>query len=109
MRGVSPHEQQEPPMAEDLQTWNGSCHCGAVRFRVKSEPFTRGIRCNCSICIRRGAVLSAHYFEPENFEWVAGRESLRHYQFGDRMMNQWFCGTCGIFPFADPVERPGHY
>jgi hypothetical protein len=96
-------------MAEATRTYPGSCHCGAVRFRVRSEPIRTGIRCNCSICIRRGAVMSSRYVPPEDFEWVAGREALRLYQFGDRMMNHWFCGTCGINLLGDPVERPGHF
>ncbi|MBF5043896.1 GFA family protein [Aggregicoccus sp. 17bor-14] len=91
----------------DVRTYDGSCHCGAVRFRVRSPPIRTGIRCNCSICIRRGAVMSSHYVLPEDFAWVSGREALRLYQFGDHMMNHWFCGTCGIHPFGEVVEHPG--
>jgi hypothetical protein len=90
------------------RTYHGSCHCGAVRFSFTSEPITKGCRCNCSICRRRGTVMSDIYIPPEMFE-LEGREALVLYQFGDRDMHHYFCGTCGIFPFSDPVAKPGHY
>jgi hypothetical protein len=90
-------------------TYEGSCHCGAVRFRVHGEAIATGLRCNCSICIRKGAVMSSHYFPPEQFELLWGREALSLYQFGDRLVNHWFCKTCGVYPFHDATEKPGHY
>jgi hypothetical protein len=32
------------------RTYQASCHCGAVRFRFRSDEITKGCRCNCSIC-----------------------------------------------------------
>ena len=92
-----------------LRTYDGSCHCGAVRFRFEDEPITRGCRCNCSLCIRRGAVVSARYYSPEQFELVSGREALTLYLWGDLMMNHYFCATCGVFPFSAVIETPGRY
>ena len=89
-------------------TYQGSCHCGSVRFRITCEPITKGLRCNCSICRRRGAVMSDVYFTPDQMS-VENTDALGVYIFGDRMMNHWFCKTCGIFPFADAVEKPRHY
>lgn len=90
------------------RTYHGSCHCGAVKFSFTSEPITKGCRCNCSICRRRGCVMSDVYLTPETMA-VEGKESLALYQFGDRDMNHYVCRTCGIFPFADPTAKPGHY
>src|SRR5262252_3187081 len=70
-----------------LVTYEGHCHCGAVNFRFRSEPITEGRRCNCSICIRKGAVVSARYYQPEEFELLQGRESLSIYKFGDCIVN----------------------
>jgi hypothetical protein len=78
-----------------------------VRFRFRSEEITRGIRCNCSICIRRGAVMSDAYFGPQDIELLEGKEGLAVYLWGDRMVNHYFCRTCGIHPFHDPVAKPG--
>ena len=87
----------------------GRCHCGAVRFRFESEPITVGLRCNCSICVRKGIVMSTRYYAPEDFELVSGREALTLYQWGDREVNNWFCRTCGIHPFHDVTAKPGRY
>ena len=44
---------------------DGSCHCGAVRWRFEGVP-TSATSCNCSICRRHGA-LWAYGFEGEAF------------------------------------------
>ena len=91
-----------------VRTYHGSCHCGGVKFHFESEPITKGCRCNCSICRRRGAVMSDIYFPREAFT-LEGKDALAVYIFGDRMMNHYFCKTCGIFPFSDAIENPGRY
>ena len=85
-----------------LRTYHGSCHCGAVKFHFESEPITKGCRCNCSICRRRGAVMSDDYVAPERFT-LERRDTLAAYQWGDHMMNHYFCTTCGISPFSDVI------
>jgi hypothetical protein len=94
-----------------IKTYRASCHCGAIRFRFNSEEITRGLRCNCSICIRRGTVMSTTYFPPSAFEFesLETASALSIYQFGERTVNHYFCKTCGIHPFSDVVARPGHY
>lgn len=91
-----------------MNTYSASCHCGAVRFTLRSEPITTGLRCNCSICIRRGAVMSSRYFRPSEVD-VEGSENLTVYQFGDRAMNHHFCRTCGIAPFSIVASVPPDY
>src|SRR5207253_2857712 len=83
-------------------------HCGALRFRIDCDEITTGIRCNCSYCVRKSAVMSTRYFSPAEIS-VEGLASLRRYEWGDRMVNHWFCATCGIYPFHDVIEKPGHY
>jgi hypothetical protein len=91
-----------------MRTYSGSCHCGAVRFRFESEPITKGCRCNCSICRRRGAVMSDVYVMPESVT-IEGGEHLVIYRWGDHVMNHGFCKTCGIHPFAEVTETPQRY
>ena len=91
-----------------MRTYDGSCHCGAVRFRLRCPEITEGLRCNCSICTRKGIVMSTRYFAPEEIE-VHGREALKLYQWGDREVNNWLCATCGVYPFHDATRKPGHY
>ena len=50
--------------------------------------------------------MSTPYFEGVTVE---GLEKLALYHWGDRMVNHWFCPTCGIHPFADAIEKPGIY
>ena len=62
-----------------LRTYSASCHCGAVRFTFNCEEITSGRRCNCSICIRKGVVMSAAYLRPSDVD-VEGQERLALYQ-----------------------------
>lgn len=91
-----------------MRRYAGGCHCGAVTFVFDSPVIARGCRCNCSICRRRNAVMSDDYLDPERIQ-VQGLEHLNCYRFGDRLVNHYFCRHCGIYPFHDSPERPGHY
>lgn len=86
--------------------YTGHCHCGAVRFAFESEPITTGCRCNCSICIRKGAVISSQWVEGVVVE---GLDAIAVYQWGDHDVNHTFCKTCGIFPFSNLTATPGKY
>jgi hypothetical protein len=85
----------EAKSTEALHT--GSCHCGAIRFEVRAalEP---AARCNCSLCTRRGALMSPA-FPAENLRIVQGEDQLTLYQFNTRVARHFFCKTCGIYPF----------
>src|SRR5262245_12822717 len=89
--------------------YHGRCHCGAIRFRIACEPITAGRRCNCSLCIRRGAVMSVPYFGGDDFALVAGADALARYVWGDKMMHHYFCKHCGVYPFSATVEEPVTY
>ncbi len=53
--------------------------------------------------------MSTEYFGPDRFTRVSGEENLALYRFGDRLVNHYFCRHCGIYPFHEAVECPGHY
>jgi hypothetical protein len=89
--------------------YQAKCHCSAVRFSFTSEPITSGLRCNCSICVRKGSVMSARYYKPEEFTEIVGAESLSVYGFGDRDVNHVFCRTCGVHPFNVVASVPSDY
>ena len=92
-----------------IRTYEGRCHCGAVRFRFRAEEITRGIRCNCSYCIRKGAVMSVSYVPPEDIERLEGLDALSVYRWGDLTVNNYFCQTCGIYTFNEVIREPGRY
>jgi hypothetical protein len=78
-----------------------------MKFRIDADAITAGVRCNCSLCSRRSAVMSVPYFPPSAIA-VEGMDALTIYIWGDRMMNHYFCATCGVFPFSEAIEKPGH-
>ncbi len=89
--------------------YSGSCHCGDVQFSFSSEPITEGLRCNCSICTRRGAVVTPFVIPPEDLSINAGEDVLGTYAFGSMVAKHHFCRRCGIYPFTQSKMRPGQY
>ena len=90
-------------------TYTGSCHCKAISFEFKATPITEGLQCNCSICIRKNAIMSKHYIEPADFTLLSGEDNLAVYHWNDNDVNHYFCKTCGIYPFHDSIYEPGKY
>lgn len=79
-------------------TVNGSCHCGAVRFRCLLDPRQPTSRCNCSIC-RKSRFWKA--IVPANaFTLLQGSDDLREYRFGSRTIAHRFCRHCGVKVFG---------
>ncbi|WDE03151.1 GFA family protein [Thalassomonas viridans] len=89
--------------------YKGSCHCRSVRFEFECEEMVSALQCNCSICIRKNALMSKQSIEPEKFTLVQGKENLSVYHWGDKDVNHYFCKTCGIYPFHDSIYEPGKY
>lgn len=84
-----------------MTTYKGSCHCGRVRFEVEAQIDHVRV-CDCSICVRRGAL---NYRVPrENLRLLTPWENLVLYQWGSRTAKDYFCATCGILPFRRPSD-----
>lgn len=87
------------------QTYDGSCHCGAVRFEVTMAAPTKAFACNCSICSRVGWLLA---FTPANtFRLLSGENELTDYQFAKKHIHHFFCRTCGIRSFSRGADKSG--
>jgi hypothetical protein len=85
------------------RTWQGGCHCGAVRFEVTAE-IREAVDCNCSICTKKGFL---HLIvAPEKFQLLKGGEGLVSYRFNTGTARHTFCGTCGIHSFYTPRSHP---
>ena len=92
-----------------MHTYQGSCHCGAVTFSFEGEPIDKGLRCNCSICRRKGAMMSDFTIAPEAFRYQAKDGALGLYQFGQHIARHYFCNNCGIYTFHQTFVKPGYY
>jgi len=82
--------------------YKGSCHCGKVAFEVEGE-LTAAVRCNCSICSRKGALLWA--VPHQELRLLAWGDDLGRYTFGKACIAHRFCRSCGIHPFAEDVGK----
>jgi hypothetical protein len=87
----------------------GSCHCGAVRFAFEGEEITKGLRCTCSICSRKGALMSTEFIPEKALQIDADEGALGLYQFGAKTAKHYFCKHCGIYPFHETARKPGYY
>ena len=94
---VTPRGQMASP------NYQGGCHCGRVRFRVRGD-LARVTECNCSICTKKGFL---HLIvTPDAFELISGKDALTTYQFNTGTAKHTFCTTCGIHPFYVPRSDP---
>ncbi len=84
--------------------YEGSCHCGRVRFWFRGDPIAAGKRCNCSICKRKGAVMSVGYFPAADFTPHSNPDDLYAYRWNDCVVDHLFCKTCGIYPYHGDEE-----
>lgn len=89
--------------------YQGSCHCGRVRFSFECDPISHGLRCTCSICSRKGAMMSPQAIAPGDFHIDAEAGALGLYEFGAKTAKHYFCTHCGIYPFHITARQPGHY
>lgn len=86
-------------------TYEGSCHCGAVRFQVSMPPPEKAWACNCSICSRSGWLIAM--VGADAFHLVSGADALTDYQFGKKRVHHVFCRTCGVRSFSRGVGEDG--
>lgn len=86
-----------------MPTYRGSCHCGAVRYRVSGE-LAGLVVCNCSICTRTGYI---HWtVPPADFRLESDWSAIETYEFGTRTAKHHFCRHCGVSPFRVSRSDP---
>ena len=82
-----------------------NCHCGAIEAKINvSDKFEKILRCNCSICKRKGAIMSM--VKNEDFTILKGKEKLSLYQFHSKVAKHYFCSICGIYTHHNPRANP---
>ena len=62
------------------------CHCGAVAAKVNApDSLEKILRCNCSICKRKGAVMSL--VKNEDFKIIKGKDKLNLINFTQMLLS----------------------
>lgn len=82
----------------EKREYEGSCHCGKVRYTVSADLSGEVMTCNCSMCRRTGALLT--FVPAAQFELKQGEDALTDYQFNKKVIHHLFCSTCGVRSFA---------
>lgn len=83
-------------MAE-AKSYTGGCHCGKVRYTVETA-LTPVIECNCSICKKRGTLLT--FVPPAAVDFESGADGLTEYRFNSKKIAHLFCPTCGVAAYS---------
>ena len=93
-----------------MKIYQGSCHCKNVSFQFQHNEIHSGMRCNCSFCKRKGAIVSDFVIPPDEFSFeLKEPESLGLYEFDNKVAHHHFCKICGINPFLQTLSKPEHY
>jgi hypothetical protein len=87
------------------KTYQGQCHCGAVKFHVTMARPEAIYDCNCSICSRAGWALA--FVPADTFVLESGADAQQDYQFGKKHLHHPFCSTCGVRSFSKGVGPDG--
>ena len=86
--------------------WDGSCHCGAIRFRVAwaIEELTT---CDCSLCTARNALMAR--IPEQALTVIEGEAMLTRYEWNTRTAKHFFCSRCGVYLFHRKRAAPDHF
>ena len=78
-----------------------SCHCGGVEAEVNvPDQFTKLMRCNCSLCKRKGIIMTM--VEHGDLKVTKGQDLLKLYQYHTKVAEHYFCSKCGIYTHTNP-------
>jgi hypothetical protein len=85
------------------RTYQGSCHCGRVRFECDLDLSGGTVRCNCGFC--RKARFWMTMVKASEFRLLQGGETLTDYQYTPPsrpgpFLHLNFCSHCGVRPFT---------
>jgi len=82
-----------------------TCHCKQIEAEINlPNNLEKILKCNCSICKRKGAVMSM--VKNEDFKITKGEDKLKLYQFHTNVAKHYFCSNCGIYTHHNPRSNP---
>lgn len=86
------------------KAYQGSCHCGTVRFEADLDLSQPTFRCNCSICRRTRFWVAVA--RPEEFRLLSGEGEMTEYLFNTCRNQHFFCRRCGVRAFGIGNDTP---
>lgn len=90
------------------QTHTASCHCGAVKLSLNlPQGVTDLRRCDCSMCRRRGTIVTSA--ELDGLKVISGNDKLSLYQFNTFTAKHYFCSVCGIYTHHQRRSNPNQF
>lgn len=86
-------------MSNDVPTatFNGSCHCGQVKYEVTLPEVAHWElgRCNCTVCHKKGYTALLGKAESLKVISPSNESELGDYTFGQNKIHHYFCKNCG--------------
>lgn len=84
------------------------CHCGRVKLTAKIQlPLNNLRRCNCSLCVKRGYIMTS--VPLADLQIDQGAEYLSLYQFNKNIAKHYFCSHCGVYTHHQRRSAPSQY
>jgi len=91
-----------------IRKHKATCHCGSVELVVDLlDGIADPHRCDCSICRRKGAVVTS--VPLSGLRVVKGENVLNLYQFDTKEAAHYFCSRCGIYTHHKRRSNPDQY
>ena len=85
-----------------------SCHCGGVEIEVSvPDQFKKLMRCNCSLCKRKGAIMTP--VVHDDLKVIKGQDLIKLYQYHTKVAEHYFCSNCGIYTHHKMRSNPNMY
>jgi hypothetical protein len=81
-----------------MKTYQGTCHCGHLKFSVDLDLEKGGTRCNCTICTKTASTNAT--VKPAQFTALTDESTLGHYAWGTKMATRYFCPHCGVHAYG---------
>ena len=88
--------------------YKSKCHCGAIELSLNMPDGLKDVRrCNCSICSKKGAIVSSVLIE--DLSVIKGQNELTKYTFNTHTAEHYFCSVCGIYTHHRRRSNPYQY